>query len=177
MHKAASVGFVSGQCHLHIFLSLSGFECSICDAQTTATTAAAYFDLLDVSELRSAQFTRSRHLRHLVSLRRKAFHSGYFFKLIEGCFGDGSDVTVEGQIWVYQHAKVSYLVFILSFKRQRFKVFTERPQFFLDLIKGNFDSPNFWFALNSDTMTPFDCARHKYLDIICMTMIVYIIIQ
>ena len=34
----------------------------------------------------------------LVCLRHKTLHSGYVFKLIEGCFGDGFDMTAEGQI-------------------------------------------------------------------------------
>ena len=34
----------------------------------------------------------------LVCLRHKTLHSGYVLKLIDGCFGDGFDMTAEGQI-------------------------------------------------------------------------------
>ena len=45
------------------------------------------------------------------------------FKLIEGCFGDGFEMTAEGQIWVYQHTKVSDLVPLLFIAKNNYLSF------------------------------------------------------
>lgn len=113
--------------------------------------------LLDFSEQCPAQFSRRRHLQHLVSLRWKAFHFGYIFEAVRRVFWWWiwcdcwrSDLSLTKVLFcLYTHLQGAVILGVY-WKTSVFPLFNQRKFWF----------NQFWFALNSDMMTLFDFARH-----------------